>query len=101
MEESQPENKMGYAYPVNIPIQMILVADTTGQMTPLRFRFEKADHQIETVRISRTISRDESNYVGIREKRFICSAEMDGHMRLLELRYNVGKQTWRIFQFLS
>ena len=101
MEKSQKQNKLGELFPVNIPIQMILLADTTGKMTPLRFRFEAEDHHIETVNIKKTVSRDESNFVGVREKRFVCIADIEGSQRSMEIRYNVGNQTWRIFQFLS
>ncbi len=87
--------------PVNIPVQMIAVTDTSGKISPIRFRFEAPDHQIETVAIERTISRDETNYAGVREKRFVCTAVVGEERRLFELRYHVGSQKWRIFQFLA
>lgn len=99
MEESH--TKMGELYPVNIPVQMLAVTDRDGKVTPIWFRFETQEHHIEKVEIEKTISRDESNHVGIREKRFICSAIIDGERRLMELRYHVENQKWRIFQFLS
>jgi len=51
--------------------------------------------------IEKTISRDESNKVGIREMRFICSAIFGETRRLLEIRYRIESHQWRIFQFLS
>lgn len=94
-------NKMGDMCPVNIPLQMIAVTDTNGRMSPLRFRFETEDHLIEVVNVERTVSRDESNYVGIKEKRFVCVAVIDGVKKSMEIRYTVNTQKWRIFQFLS
>lgn len=93
MEESEKQ--------VNIPVQMICAVDTTGRISPLRFRFETKEHTIETIRIERVVSRDEKNYVGIREKQYICTAELGGRHKTLEIRYNVESQRWRIFQFLS
>lgn len=93
MEESEKQ--------VNIPVQMICAVDTTGRISPLRFRFETKEHTIEAVRIDRVVSRDEKNYVGIREKQYICTAELGGRHKTLEIRYNVESQRWRIFQFLS
>ena len=87
-------------HPINIPIQMMAVTDRNGRVTPIWFRFETADHQIEKVVIEKVLSRDESNRVGIREKRFICLAAVGEEGRLLELRYHVENQSWRIFQFL-
>lgn len=92
---------MGELRTVNIPIQMMTVTDTSGKMNPLRFRFEAADHHIETVMIEKTECRDESNYAGVREKRFICTAVVGKMRRVMEIRYHVANQQWRIFQFLS
>ena len=87
--------------PVNIPIQMICAVDTTGRISPLRFRYETADHMVESVNVERVVSRDEKNFVGIREKQYICIVKMGELMRTLEIRFHVDSQKWRIFQFLS
>jgi len=87
--------------PVNIPVQMICAVDTNGKISPLRFRYETADHMIETLHIERIISRDEKNYVGIREMQYICTVQIDGYQHILEIRFQVDSQKWRIFQFLS
>lgn len=87
--------------PVNIPVQMICVVDTTGKISPLRFRYRTADSSIESALVENVISRDEQNCVGIREKRYICVARMGEAMRTLEIRYHVESQKWRIVQFLT
>lgn len=86
---------------VQIPVQMMAVSDRDGRLTPVWFKFETEDHFIEKIMIEKTISRDETNKVGIREKRFICSAVFGEQRRLIELRYRIESQQWRIFQFLS
>lgn len=101
MEEKKPESRIGELTPVNIPIQMFCVVDTTGKISPIQFRFETEEHMIETVKIEHILSRDEKSYVGIREKQFICSVLLQGVRRMLEIRYHVESQKWRIFQFLS
>ena len=88
-------------YPVQIPIQMMSITDRDGRLTPIWFKFETEEHFVEKIMIEKTISRDESNKVGIREKRFICSAIFGEQRRLLEIRYRIESQQWRIFQFLS
>ena len=101
MEDKTGQKKMGESSPVNIPIQMLSMGDTTGRITPIRFRFQTAEDTIETIKIEKVISRDEKNYVGIREKQFICSAIISGLERGMEIRYNVARQKWTIFQFLA
>lgn len=99
MEESNV--KMGELMPINIPVQMLVVTDRDGKLTPIWFRFETEEHCIEKVGVEKIISRDESYSVGIREKRFICSTVINEERRLVELRYHVENQKWRIFQFLA
>lgn len=101
MEEKTARCRIGESVPVNVPVQMICGMDTTGSITPIRFRFQTAEDTIETVTVEQVISRDEKNYVGIREKQFICAAQIGGVRRILEMRYHVAGQKWRIFQFLS
>lgn len=90
--EDNHERKIGDGYPVNIPIQMFCAVDTTGKITPIRFRYETEDHSIEMVQIENTISRDEKNYAGIREKQFICTAIVEKRRTILEIRYHIENQ---------
>lgn len=75
MEELQEEQKqsLGEQRLLNIPIQMVAATDRNGKITPMWFRYETEEHLIETVKIQRTESRDEVCYIGIREKRYICT----------------------------
>ena len=85
---------------VNIPIQLLSVTDRDGRITPLWFRLETEEHEIRKFRIEDIISRGEKNYVGIKEKQFVCRICQDGMSKTLEMRYNTATQKWRIFQFL-
>ena len=93
--------KMGESVAVSIPVQMLAITDRDGRVTPLWFRFETEEHTIEKIAVERVISRDESNSVGIRESKFICSVVISGTRHLIELRYHLLTRRWRIFQFLS
>lgn len=42
---------------------MICGMDTTGNITPTRFRFQTDEDMIETIHIQTVVSRDEKNYV--------------------------------------
>ena len=84
----------------NIPIQLLSITDRDGKITPLWFRVETQEHEIKKFQIADIISRGEKNYVGIKEKQFVCRIEQDGVSKTLEMRYNMATQKWRIFQFL-
>jgi len=100
-ERDKIKAKLGDVFSVNIPIQMAAVTDRDGKLTPVWFKYETEEHMIEKIMIEHTDCRDETNYVGIREKRFICTAIIDDIRRVMEIRYNIANQTWRIFQFLA
>ncbi len=83
----------------NIPIQAFCMTDRDGRMTPLWFRLE-VDHKIQSYHIEQIVSRDEKNYVGIKEKQFVCTFHDESVKKTIEIRYSVDTQKWRIFQFL-
>ena len=85
---------------VNIPIQLLSVTDRDGRITTLWFRLETEEHEIKKFRIEDIISRGEKNYVGIKEKQFVCRIKQGEMSRTLEMRYNTATHKWRIFQFL-
>ncbi len=98
--ENQIQNGTYRDEQVNIPIQLLSVTDRDGKITPLWFRLETEEHEIKKFRIDDIISRSEKNYVGIREKQFVCRIEQEGMSKTLVMRYNTSTQKWRIFQFL-
>lgn len=102
MEENQGTMKMGDIIPVDIPIEMMVYVDTDGEMTPRRLRYEKEGGSRVTISFTPedTVARGDCNYVGIQEKKYICTALADGIRTTLEIRYRVADQTWRIHRFL-
>lgn len=85
---------------MDIPIQVMALTDRDGRITPYWIRMESPNHQIHTYRIHDIVSRGEKNYVGIREKQFVCRIQIDDLMRAVELRWNLESQRWRVAQLL-
>ncbi len=102
MGENQGTQKMGDIVPVDIPIEMMVYVDTDGEMTPRRLRYEREGGQKITISFAPedTVARGDCNYVGIKEKKYICSTVVEGIRTTLEIRYRVADQTWRIYRFL-
>ena len=86
---------------VNIPIQMISVCSTAGDLTPMRFRFETPEHQLETVHVESVHAHKLTTYNGIREIQYVCSAYVDNLLKLFVLKYNIDSHKWIMFKFLS
>lgn len=95
------ERSVGVNDVVNIPIQMKSLTDRSGRITPLCFRFENREHEIIEIPITCVISRNMLNYAGIRENQYICRISEGANTKIIELRYSIDSQRWRIFQFLS
>ena len=86
----------------NIPIQVGCAVDTTGDITPLWFRYEDPeDYKLCTVKILNVLSHKEINPVGFKIIQFICTALIDESKRLFELRYSVGTHKWTFYQMLN
>jgi hypothetical protein len=102
VEDSQNNRKMGDIVPVDIPVEMMVYVDTDGEMTPRRLRYEQEGGNKVTISFAPedTVARDDCNFVGIKEKKYICTAMVDGIRTTVEIRYRVADQTWRIFRFL-
>ena len=102
MEGEQGTRTMGDILLVDIPVEMMLYVDNAVQMTPRRLRYERegGERIIISFAPEDTIARSDCNYVGIKEKKYICSTVADGIRTTLEIRYRVADQTWRIYRFL-
>ncbi|MCI9298890.1 MAG: hypothetical protein HFI10_15825 [Lachnospiraceae bacterium] len=85
---------------VNIPVQIFSVTDRDGRITPLWFKLETTEHEIRKFRIEDIVSRGEKNFVGVKEKQFVCRICQGEVKKTLEMRYNTATQRWRIFRFL-
>ena len=85
----------------NVPIQLLSVCSTQGELKPLWFRFEDEEHQICKINIDKIISHKEINYVGMKMLQFICGARIFDCERIFELRYNIVSHKWSFYQMLS
>lgn len=85
----------------NIPVQMIAVVNTTGDMMPLKFRFEGEDHTLQTVAITKTVSMQECNYVGSTCMKYVCKAVLNGREYLFEMVYLIASHKWILSRLLN
>lgn len=85
----------------NHAVQMVSVVNTTGDMIPLRFRFEQEDHTLQTVVIEKVLTSQETNYVGQRCIRYTCRAIIGEQNILFELKYLVESHKWVLSKLLT
>ncbi len=79
---------------LDIPIQMISCTDTTGKITPMKFRFCDRKGEIITITIDKILSTDqEHSSLGAS---FVCEAPLYGMQRTFHLRYSYITHEWRM-----
>jgi len=85
----------------NVPIQMFSMTNTTGEMVPLRFRFEDSEHLIRTIHINQILGSQEHNYVGQQCVKYICSTVQDSKEVLFEVKYMLTSHKWILSKLLN
>lgn len=85
----------------NQPVEMLAVCDTMGTLRPIRFRVEDEEAGLQVVRILEVLSCKEIQYVGVEAFSYLCSGELGGRRRLMELRYTVRTHRWVLFRMID
>lgn len=85
---------------MNLPIEMLCVCGTDGNLSPLRFRIEDEEHRLQTVVISQVLCSKPIRYVGVEAIQYLCKAESEGKERLFELRYTLQTHAWTVFRMV-
>ncbi len=85
----------------NVPIQAITVCSTTGDLTPLRFRYEDVEHQIRAVSVDKVLARKPTTFSGIPCIQYTCSSVSEGSEHLFLLKYNIMQHSWVLMRMLS
>lgn len=82
---------------IDIPVQMISCTDTTGKITPMKFRFCDRNGEIITITIDKILSTDQEQ--GSLGANFVCAATLYGMQRTFQLRYSFLTHKWRMSRF--
>ncbi len=85
---------------VSKKIEVIAAWDTSGQLRPLRFRFEEDDHTLRRVSVDQVISVREVAFVGVEAFIFLCKAREEERERIFELRYNIRSHDWQLLRWV-
>ena len=78
----------------NKPVETVTKFDLSGNMIPLRIRFDNEDHTRITADIYNIVSTKSNNFAGINTIDYVCLLELDQKEHMIELRYHVPDHKW-------
>lgn len=80
------------------PIDSMAWFNRDGIPHPLRFRIITEDQTYKTIKIERTITRSEEKIAGNRMLIFRCQGEINGLLKVFELKYEVSTCKWYLYK---
>lgn len=83
------------------PVDVICVCSADGEIRPLRFRLEDAEHRLLCVDIDEVISTRDIQYVGIEARIYLCRAMVGERQWVFELKYTIRSHRWCFFRRVS
>jgi hypothetical protein len=80
------------------PIESIAWFTRDGIPHPLRFRIQAEDKTYRVVKVSRIITRQEEKVAGNRMLIFRCQSEINGSLKIFELKYEINTCKWYLYK---
>ena len=77
-----------------LPVDVISMCSTGGDIRPLRLRMENEEHQLLRIDIDEVVSVRYVQYVGIEAQIFLCRAMFQGKQCMFELKYTIRTHSW-------
>lgn len=80
------------------PIKMISVSEFDGVLTPIKFQMKNEVKELITVKIDNIVLRDEEKLAGNRMFIYRCQSDIEGTVKIYELKYEVSSCKWYLFK---
>jgi len=80
------------------PIEMIAWFTIEGIPNPIRYKLTSDDASSIVVKIDRIVTRSEEKLAGNRMFIFRCQSEVDGLLKLFELKYELSTCKWYLYK---
>ncbi|EGW41021.1 hypothetical protein [Desulfosporosinus sp. OT] len=80
------------------PIEMIAWFTLEGIPHPIRYKLTSDNDSSIVVKVSRVVTRSEEKLAGNRMFIFRCQSEVDGLLKLFELKYELSTCKWYLYK---
>ena len=78
------------------PIDVICLCDAGGSIRPLRIRMEDETMEYIRVDIEEILDTRISSFPGAESVAYLCRVTIQGHPRILEIKYSVPSHSWSL-----
>lgn len=65
---------------------------------PVKFRYCDDDGIEHTIKVGKVLVSDETKIAGIRAYKYLCQSEIDGSIKLYELKYLISDCRWELYK---
>lgn len=80
------------------PIEMIAWFTLEGIPNPIRYKLASDDDSNAVVKVDRVVTRSEEKLAGNRMFIFRCQSEINGLLKLFELKYELSTCKWYLYK---
>jgi len=80
------------------PIEMIAWFTLEGTPNPIRYKMTSDDASPIVVKVDQVVTRSEEKLAGNRMIIFRCQSEIDGLLKLFELKYELNSCKWYLYK---
>jgi len=80
------------------PIEMIAWFTLEGTPNPIRYQITSHDSSHAVVKVDRIVTRSEEKLAGNRMLIFRCQGEINGLLKLFELKYELNSCKWYLYK---
>ena len=86
---------------MELPIDMICICESAGDIKPLRFRFIGTDQVLQTAAVTQILSSKSVQFVGIEGIDFLCIVKIGTQESVCVLRYLLRSHSWALIRDAS
>jgi hypothetical protein len=80
------------------PIDAIVIFKGKNKPRPFKFRYCDGDDVIHEIKIDKIIQEEETKIAGIKAFIYRCQSEIDGSIKVYELKYRVAECRWELYK---
>lgn len=83
---------------MNIPVDVVAIFNTQGNIKPTFIRVENEDHSLSTYKVEKIQLWKEEKYTGIYNIVYVCDVLVDKMLKQVKLSYNLQSHKWVLYQ---